>query len=233
MPHRADTRLLGMAAFADFIVVYFRRDGLTGLRILAAERRRAGDRVRRADLPGRAGTESRVRLQPVPAVLHLADHAGLGLRLRHGHRRADPAQAPAGAAVPVGRAVPAARTTSSTASGRSRPTARGSRSRWSAARARRATAVRRACCTATAATRSPGTRPSPSRSCRCSTGGSSTRSRTSGAAASWAGPGTPTASCCTRRTPSPTSSRARSTWRSPAGRPRPGWWPGAARRAAC
>ena len=36
VPHRADTRLLGMAAFADFIVVYFRRDGLTGLRILAA-----------------------------------------------------------------------------------------------------------------------------------------------------------------------------------------------------
>ena len=33
--HRADTRLLGMAAFADFIVVYFRRDGLTGLRILS------------------------------------------------------------------------------------------------------------------------------------------------------------------------------------------------------
>ena len=34
VPHRADTRLMGMAAFADFIVVYFRRDGLTGLRIL-------------------------------------------------------------------------------------------------------------------------------------------------------------------------------------------------------
>ena len=34
VPHRADTRLLGMDAFADFIVVYFRRDGLTGLRIL-------------------------------------------------------------------------------------------------------------------------------------------------------------------------------------------------------
>jgi oligopeptidase B len=32
--HRADTRLLGVDAFADFIVVYFRRDGLTGLRVL-------------------------------------------------------------------------------------------------------------------------------------------------------------------------------------------------------
>jgi oligopeptidase B len=37
VPHRADTRLLGMAAFADFIVVYFRRDGLTGLRILGSD----------------------------------------------------------------------------------------------------------------------------------------------------------------------------------------------------
>jgi oligopeptidase B len=34
VPHRTDTRLLGVAAFADFIVVYFRRDGLTGLRVL-------------------------------------------------------------------------------------------------------------------------------------------------------------------------------------------------------
>jgi oligopeptidase B len=34
VPHRADTRLIGVDAFADFTVVYFRRDGLTGLRIL-------------------------------------------------------------------------------------------------------------------------------------------------------------------------------------------------------
>ena len=34
VPHRADTRLLGADAFADYTVVYFRRDGLTGLRIL-------------------------------------------------------------------------------------------------------------------------------------------------------------------------------------------------------
>jgi oligopeptidase B len=32
--HRADTRLLDVDAFADYTVVYFRRDGLTGLRIL-------------------------------------------------------------------------------------------------------------------------------------------------------------------------------------------------------
>jgi oligopeptidase B len=34
--HRADTRLLSVAAFAGHLVVYFRRDGLTGLRILRA-----------------------------------------------------------------------------------------------------------------------------------------------------------------------------------------------------
>jgi oligopeptidase B len=34
VPHRADTRLLGVDAFADFIVIYLRRDGLTGLRVL-------------------------------------------------------------------------------------------------------------------------------------------------------------------------------------------------------
>jgi oligopeptidase B len=32
--HRADTRLLSVAAFAGHLLVYFRRDGLTGLRIL-------------------------------------------------------------------------------------------------------------------------------------------------------------------------------------------------------
>jgi oligopeptidase B len=35
--HRADTRLLSVAAFASHLVVYFRRDGLTGLRILRAD----------------------------------------------------------------------------------------------------------------------------------------------------------------------------------------------------
>jgi len=35
IPHRADTRLLGVDAFADYTVVYYRRDGLTGLRVLA------------------------------------------------------------------------------------------------------------------------------------------------------------------------------------------------------
>jgi oligopeptidase B len=37
IPHRDDTRLLDVDAFASFTVVYFRRDGLTGLRVLAAD----------------------------------------------------------------------------------------------------------------------------------------------------------------------------------------------------
>jgi len=35
--HRADTRLLSVAAFADHLVVYYRRDGLTGLSVLPAD----------------------------------------------------------------------------------------------------------------------------------------------------------------------------------------------------
>ena len=50
VPHRAEVRLLGVDAFADFIVVYFRRDGLTGLRIL--RRQEEGG-------TGRANTRSR------------------------------------------------------------------------------------------------------------------------------------------------------------------------------
>ena len=36
LPYRADTRLLSVDAFADYLVVYLRRDGLTGLRIFPA-----------------------------------------------------------------------------------------------------------------------------------------------------------------------------------------------------
>ncbi len=35
--HRADTRLLDVDAFADYLVVYYRRDGLTGLRIIRGD----------------------------------------------------------------------------------------------------------------------------------------------------------------------------------------------------
>ena len=36
IPYREDTRLLSVSAFADFLVVYFRRDGLTGLSVRSA-----------------------------------------------------------------------------------------------------------------------------------------------------------------------------------------------------
>ena len=34
VPHRADTRLMDVGAFRDHLVVYYRRDGLTGLRVM-------------------------------------------------------------------------------------------------------------------------------------------------------------------------------------------------------
>jgi oligopeptidase B len=37
LAHRGDTRLLGVAAFADHLVVHFRRNGLTGLRIIRGD----------------------------------------------------------------------------------------------------------------------------------------------------------------------------------------------------
>ncbi len=37
VPHRADTRLLDVGAFRDHLVVHYRKDGLTGLRILRAD----------------------------------------------------------------------------------------------------------------------------------------------------------------------------------------------------
>jgi oligopeptidase B len=46
IPHRDDTRLLGVDAFARHLVVYFRRDGLTGLRVLPA-----GDAEHEIDFP--------------------------------------------------------------------------------------------------------------------------------------------------------------------------------------
>ena len=221
VPHRADTRLLGVDAFADYTVVYFRRDGLTGLRILRQGRRARG-RLRRAGLPGRAGKEPRVPGQPVPAVLHLAGDPGLGLRLRHGDRRAHPAQAPAGTPRAGRHRVPAGRLRAAPGVGGRRRRHPGAdlagvpqghaAGRFGAVPALRLRQLRDL----------PGPESSPSRCCRCSTGVSSTRSRTSGAAARWAGPGTPTASCCIRRTRSPTSSRAPGTWPPRAGRRRTG-----------
>src|SRR5215467_3362873 len=37
VPHRADTRLMDVSAFRDHVVVYYRRNGLTGLRVLRTD----------------------------------------------------------------------------------------------------------------------------------------------------------------------------------------------------
>jgi oligopeptidase B len=63
--------------------------------------------------------------------------------------------------------------------------------------------------------------------------GSCSRSRTSGAAARWAGRGTTTGRCWRRRTRSATSSRAPSTWSRPAGRRPPDWSRAAGLPAGC
>ena len=62
--HRDDTRLLGVDAFAGHLVVYLRKDGLTGLRVLGSERPGARDRLPGADLPGSARRQPRVRDRP-------------------------------------------------------------------------------------------------------------------------------------------------------------------------
>ena len=195
--HRADTRLLSVDAFADYLVLYYRRDGLTGLSVLPRVRGRAGaaGHLPRAALHGRPGFEPGVHADPVPARLHLAGHAVHGLRPRPGDRRAHPAQAAAGAAVAVrGRLRPRRlRAVPRVGDGGGRHP--GADLDRLPRRARRGTGPRPACCTGTAATRSRSTRASRSPGFRCSTAGSCSRSRTSGAAARWAGPGTTTGRC--------------------------------------
>ena len=133
IPHRTDTRLLDMDAFADYLAVSFRRDGLTGVRILPVAA--PSTRLRS---PSRFSPRS-------PAAIRSTTRARCGSATSRWSRRTrsttatwPPASSPCSSAsrccrCPAGRStVPA--TTSSTASGRPPPTAPGSRSRWCAAR---------------------------------------------------------------------------------------------------
>ena len=232
IPGRADTRLLGVDAFSGYLAVYFRRDGLTGLRVI-----RADDSEYDVAFPEPVYTVS-PGANPEPGTslyrLHYAslvtpdsvydcDLATGELLLRR-RMPVRPLPAPAPTSRPG---------TSSTGSGPRPRTAPGCRCRWCAGGTRRGTAPRRACCTATAATRSPWIRGSRSPGCRCWTAGSCTRSRTSAAAANSAGAGTTTARCCARPTRSPTSWRAPGTWPRRAGRRRAGSWRAADRPAGC
>ena len=139
--------------------------------------------------------EPRVPRAALPARLRLAGDARLGVRLRHGDRRADPAAAPPGAA-PAGRSgVRPGRLRAAPAvgdrTGRHPGPDLAGLPRGTAARrpgAVRAVRVRQL--------RDPrSTRASPSPACPCWTGASAMRSRMSAAGASWGGGGTTTARC--------------------------------------
>ncbi len=86
--HRDDTRLLGVAAFAGHAVVYFRRDGLTGLGILRMD----GSAARRSPSPSRCTWCPPGRTRSTPprqfrlAITPRAGHARLGLRRRYEDR---------------------------------------------------------------------------------------------------------------------------------------------------
>jgi oligopeptidase B len=56
--HREDTRLLDVDAFADFLVVYFRRDGLTGLRVIRSDAGRRDPAGHEVAFPGPVYTVS-------------------------------------------------------------------------------------------------------------------------------------------------------------------------------
>ena len=232
IPGRADTRLLGVDAFTGYLAVYYRRDGLTGLRII-----RGDDSEHDVAFPEPVYTvspggnpepaSSLYRLHytslVTPDSVYDCDMATGELLLR----RRTPVR-PLPGSGPLGRPR-----TSSTGSGPPPRTAPGCRCRWCAGAAPRGTAPRRACCTGTAATRSRWTPGSPSPGCPCWSAASCTRSRTSAAAVNSAAAGTTTGRCCARPTPSPTSWRAPGTWPRRAGRRRAGSWRAADRRAAC
>ena len=74
--HTPGTRLESVDAFADHLVVSLRRDGLTGLRVLAVGSTDSlRHRLPRADLQRRPGRQPGIRHRQRTAALHLAGHA--------------------------------------------------------------------------------------------------------------------------------------------------------------
>ncbi|MFC7592316.1 hypothetical protein ACFQYP_57755 [Nonomuraea antimicrobica] len=200
IPHRDDTRLLEIDAFSDHAVVHFRRDGLTGLRVLpygaagatgaSGSRRRSATRTR--------STSPSPCTTPAPRATRSSRPRGCGWRTRAWSPRpacTTTSSTPTTSSCSSGARCWAATTrptTSSSASGPPPTTAPRSPCRSSSERA--PPGPPRRSCTGTAATRPPSTRASRCRGCRCSTGASSSRSPTCGAAARWAATGTRTAS---------------------------------------
>ena len=152
-------------------------------------RRRARHRLRGGGLCARHVGRLRVRHHHAALHLLLDDHAGAGVRLRHGaSARACCARRRRS------RAATTRTTTSRAACWRPPPTARRCRSRCSTGRARRSTARRRCSCTATAPTASRSRPASRPRGCRWSTAASCSPSPICAAARRRATAGTPTAS---------------------------------------
>ena len=83
VPHRAGTRLLGVDAFADHLVVYLRKDGLTGLRVLRADGSEHEIAFPEPLYRVSPGANPEYAAAGLPAGLRLAGDAGLGVRLRH------------------------------------------------------------------------------------------------------------------------------------------------------
>ena len=162
---------------------------------------------RRAQLHHGARREPRVRQRQAALHLHLAGHAAHHLRLRLQDRRARAAEARARARrLRPGQLLHRVRL----GDGARRHEGAGAHRVPQGHAARRH--ARRCCRSVTARTAPPTTRSSHSCRRRCSTAASSSPSRTSAAARRWAAPGTRTASCSTRRTPSPISSTSRAGW---------------------
>ena len=95
---RDDVMLDDVDVFAGHLAVTERVAGSLQLRIVdLAQRRRAHGRLRRAGLQRPRRRQRRVRDDDAERRLHLADDAGLDLRLRPGDARARAPKAPAGA----------------------------------------------------------------------------------------------------------------------------------------
>ncbi|OUE16767.1 Protease 2 [Clavibacter michiganensis subsp. michiganensis] len=233
IPHDDEVRLEDASAFADHLVISYRREGLTRVGVIPFDRVLDGEQLHEIafDEPiytvGAAGNpefaQPTVRLGytslATPATTYDYVLATRELRLlkqqpvRGGYDPDDYVQ---------------------TASGPPRRTARRSRCPWSTSAASCTRArPRRCCCTATARTRRASTRRSPSPGCRCSTGVWPSSSRTCAAAARWAGAGTTRARRSRRGTPSPTSSRPPTTSSRGGGRARRSSSPRAAAPAGC
>ena len=228
VPHDPSVRLEEVDAFAGHLVVHQRSDGLTQLRILELGPDGLGDDYlvefdEEVYTVGSGGnpsfTQPRVRLgyttdgDPV-----------VGLRLRRPHPRADPAPAYARA-----RRLRPGRLRGAPALGhRRRRRADPDLGRGQARLTRGSAGFGRrwhpsgpaSCSTGTAPTRCRWTRTSRSPGSPSSTAAPRSPSPTCAAAARWAAGGTTTASCCTSRTPSATSSPAPATSPRPAGPPR-------------